>query len=497
MRTRSRGRLRRKAAVVLLVGSLLTLSFLGAVIIPLYSYPGVGWNEIIAAKEANPGVAMVVIINPDNGPGPSRDPAYVTGVDDLRAAGIIVLGYDHTSYAARSLLAVTADIDSYKDWYNLSGIFFDEMSSVPGNEGYYSLLNQYAKSVGLPFTVGNPGMDVPASYQGTMDVIVSYENQGVPGSASLASITDGMSKNNYAVIAYGVDTFNASAVSNIFDYANYVYVTNGTQPDPYGAVTGDLSKLVELIAGLGRAQTSANLTVRSVDGAGTPIVGLWTTVASANGTAVGSGYTPLTEPVSIGAVYTVSASNYGRFVFSHWSDGDTSPVTTLTLTQATTLTAYYGTSSSNTTTSSTSSSGSTGYSTSTTSSGRTTTTSPSNSASTTTTSHSASTTSSAPSSSTTSSGSSVTSTTSVVSSTAHTATTGSQASGAPAPYAYLIIVFLALGLISMWGASVLRGPRRRVAVPWAGEPANPNVEVCFPSGTSPMDFGAWLHRKTW
>jgi hypothetical protein len=341
VRVRSRSRIRKKVAIALLVGSLITISSLAAIIVPLYSYPGVDWNAIIAAKQANPGVSMVVIINPDNGPGLSQDPNYVTGVNNLRAAGVIVLGYDHTSYAARPLSVVIADVNSYKAWYNLSGIFFDEMSNVPGNENYYSTLNQYAKSVGLPFTVGNPGGTVPASFQGTMDVIVTYENQGVPGTASLASITGGLPKNTFAVIAYGVDSFNASAVSNIFDYANYVYVTNDTLPNPYGAVTGDFSKLVSLVAGLGKPQMTSTLNVLSVDSAGTPIVGLQTTIASTTGSTLDAGYTPLTYSAPSGSELLVSVANYGSFVFSHWSDGGTNPLRALEVTTSTTLTAYY------------------------------------------------------------------------------------------------------------------------------------------------------------
>ena len=350
-RERSRSRIRTRVLVAVLIASMVTVSFLAAILIPLYSYPGVDWTAIIQAKEANPSVAMVVIINPDNGPGASQDQNYVQGVNSLRSAGVVVLGYDHTSYAARPLSDVIADINSYKSWYNINGIFFDEMSNVPGNENYYSSLNHYTKSIGLNLTVGNPGSSIPASYIGTLDVIVTYENQGVPDSSSLASITNGMPKNDFAVIAYGADQFNASAVSNIFNYASYVYVTNNTLPNPYGALTGDFSKLVALLANPN--PTSVPLNVKSVNTAGTPIVGLLTSITSINGSAVASGNTPLTYSVNSGAGYVISVANYGGFVFNHWNDGSTNPVMTLTVTQGTTLTAYFRAAQTNTSTSST------------------------------------------------------------------------------------------------------------------------------------------------
>jgi Spherulation-specific family 4 len=338
-RVRSRSRIRTRTLVLIVVGSL-ALASLGALIIPLYTYPGVSWSAIISAKEANPSVPMVVIINPDNGPGASKDQNYVTGINNLRAAGVVVLGYDHTSWAGRPLATVEADINSYKSWYNVSGIFFDEMSNVPGNEGYYSTLNKYADSLGLNFTVGNPGGPAPASYLGTLDVIVTYENQGVPNSTYLASMTKGVPANHFAVIAYGVNVWNASAVSDVYNYASYVYVTNDTLPNPYGALSGDFSNMVSFLSN--PLPSSVPLTVKSVDASGIPIAGVYTVITSANGTTVASGDTPLTVSVSKGAGYLVSVANYGSFVFEHWDDGSTSATQGVTVTGGTTVTATYG-----------------------------------------------------------------------------------------------------------------------------------------------------------
>lgn len=208
------------------------------VIVPLYSYPGSDWDVVVQAKLAHPSVPIVVIINPSNGPGGSQDQNYVSGVEMLRSAGIIVLGYVHTSYAARSLSSDIADVNSYKAWYAVNGIFFDEMSNVPGNEAYYSSLSAYAKSVGLSLTFGNPGASVPASYVGTVDCIVIYESQGLPNSSSLAAWTLGMGKNNFAMIAYGVNQMDRSSMSNLSGHVAYVYLTDGSLPNPYGALPG-------------------------------------------------------------------------------------------------------------------------------------------------------------------------------------------------------------------------------------------------------------------
>src|SRR5579883_1192685 len=69
------------------------------VMIALYTYPGQTWDTVIQAKNANPAVPVVAIINPSNGPG-SYDPNYASGITSLKQAGIIVLGYVFTGYGS-------------------------------------------------------------------------------------------------------------------------------------------------------------------------------------------------------------------------------------------------------------------------------------------------------------------------------------------------------------------------------------------------------------
>lgn len=84
------------------------------VIVPLYAYPGPMWQGLIQAKQAHPSVPVIAIINPDNGPGSWQDPTILQGVRSLQAAGITVVGYVYTQYAARSLSSVESDINAYK-----------------------------------------------------------------------------------------------------------------------------------------------------------------------------------------------------------------------------------------------------------------------------------------------------------------------------------------------------------------------------------------------
>jgi hypothetical protein len=309
----------------------------------LYSYPGSSWNAIIQQKLAYPSVPITVIVNPDNGPGASKDPNYATWINNLRSAGVNVLGYVYTSYAGRGAGSVMADISTYKSWYAVNGMFLDEMSNMAVEESYYSALTSYAHSLGLSTVVGNPGASVPASFVGAVDVIVIYENAGMPSASSLGSSTMGLNKGGFATMSYGVSSLTPSSVSAVAAYAGYIYITNEGMPNPYSALPSYFAALVSDLKATSPAASS--LLIRSTDMSGNAVTGLWTTVTS-NGNVVASGYTPLTFNGTIGEQYTVSVSNYGQYLFNHWENGNENPSRTLTLTQSTTLTASYSTSAS-------------------------------------------------------------------------------------------------------------------------------------------------------
>ena len=88
--------------------------------VPAYFHPGPYWTQM---EQARP-VLQLVVMNPANGPGAASDSQYVSAVRAAQATGITVVGYVHTSYAARSLSAVESDVNAYYRWYGVNGIFF-------------------------------------------------------------------------------------------------------------------------------------------------------------------------------------------------------------------------------------------------------------------------------------------------------------------------------------------------------------------------------------
>lgn len=219
----------------------------GGTIVPLYTYPtDSSWSTIISVKDAHPNVPIVAIINPNSGPGSSKDINYVNGINNLRASGIIVIGYVYTSYATRSIPNVESDVNAYHSWYpNLNGIMFDEMSNVAGHEAYYSTLSQYVKSlVGFTYTVGNPGTDTIPSYVGTVDTITIYENSGLPPLSYLDGWHSNYPRSTWAVTVYNAPTLDQSFVTQAKNYVGYIYITNDNLPNPWDTLSVYFGTLV-------------------------------------------------------------------------------------------------------------------------------------------------------------------------------------------------------------------------------------------------------------
>ncbi|HEV2389309.1 MAG TPA: spherulation-specific family 4 protein, partial [Nitrososphaerales archaeon] len=353
-----------KAAVALITAALV-LSFIplaattrganaatapSGIMIPLYGYPTDGsWATVVQAKEAYPNVPFIAVINPGSGPGAAQDPNFVAGIASLQAAGVLVLGYVPTGYATSSysgISGVEAQVSAYSSWYHVNGIFFDEMSNVAGFESYYSTLNAYAKSLGMTYTVGNPGAMVPISYIGTLDTLIIYESGGLPSLPALAY--SGYGTNNFAVVSYGAAAPSQAYVTESSNYAAWVYFTDGNLPNPYATLPSYFTEEVAMLSAAAPAPATStttstaplksyNITVYSTDLNGSPISGLWTTVES-NGSLVASGFTPLSFPAALGASYKVCVANYSNYVFDHWADGSRSACVTISPARDTALT---------------------------------------------------------------------------------------------------------------------------------------------------------------
>jgi hypothetical protein len=187
-------------------------------VVPMYGWDA-GWEDIIDAQDENGGTEIIVVINPSNGAGGGKDSHWEDVADDLQDGGIDVVGYISTSYAGRSEGDIKDEIDNYYDWYDLDGVFLDEVS--PSDHDYYEDLSDYAEDPsGSQTVILNPGAQVPESYEDAADIIVVYENFGLPSSVD----SNGISESKLAALPHGGEP-SESKFKELSDEVGYLYVS--------------------------------------------------------------------------------------------------------------------------------------------------------------------------------------------------------------------------------------------------------------------------------
>ena len=218
-------------------------------IVPLYVDPNkstgqIIFNNLIAVHQANPSVPVIAIINPGSGPCYNGSCAangnYLTYIQSLQFAGIQVMGYVDTAYgnAAGGVPLSTAKsyMYDYKNWYGTNGIFLDEMDNVPGeSESYYTSLTSYGHSLGFSLIIGNPGTTTVSSYIGTVDMMIGYENGGLPSASNVYGDTIGIGgqRAQWGIIAFTVSSVpSISYLQGVSNDISWIYVTDAIGPPP-------------------------------------------------------------------------------------------------------------------------------------------------------------------------------------------------------------------------------------------------------------------------
>lgn len=220
----------------------------GCTIVPLYAYPtdGTTWADLATAAAAHPTVEVVAIINPDSGPGTMADPVFADGIAQLKAAGVVVVGYVATNYGDKSKFTINGETDDYEQFYPglLDGIFFDEMSSDLADVEDYSNIGAHAKGAVGSVTIGNPGTAVAIALLTTMERVVVYENPGLPSLTDVEMATMDAQPDKFALLPYGVGAFDATFVAGARAHARCIYVTDDVEPNPWDSLPPYLDALL-------------------------------------------------------------------------------------------------------------------------------------------------------------------------------------------------------------------------------------------------------------
>jgi hypothetical protein len=218
-------------------------SGMAGLIVPLYLHDGdPGWSALVAVKRAHPKLPILAVVNPADGVTRDTVPLLPEAVQRLDEVGVVTLGYVRTDYAARSENAINLELDRWRSQYPaLKGIFFDEMASGEGAYPYYGALSYGAKRRGFGLTVGNVGVAPEAGVFASMDVVVVYENGGMPTEAATAN------RDHVAMLAHSVAALDPASVRAAAARYGYLYVTEDVMPNPWDTLSRYAEALAELL----------------------------------------------------------------------------------------------------------------------------------------------------------------------------------------------------------------------------------------------------------
>ena len=240
-------------------------------LVPAYFYPtwwlptGSPWDQLNAAAATIP---IEAIMNPSSGPGAAFNSDYGVAVTELQAAGGKVIGYVPTFFGARAIEDVMADVQSYITWYNVDGIFLDQMTIQPGGLDYVALYNQI-KGLGAKLhVVGNPGEPFIQgdAYLSAADTLNIFEGPWTNSDPNQASFKLYPNRGPYTGLPLWFENVNRSQIANIVfavtsefvadlaflkavaTNAGYVYVTDEVLPNPYAGLPAYWAEEVQVMA---------------------------------------------------------------------------------------------------------------------------------------------------------------------------------------------------------------------------------------------------------
>lgn len=278
------------------------------IMVPAYFYPGPLW---ISMNQAAAQVPLTAIMNPNSGPGASKDPNYVSAVNALRNAGGKVIAYIHTSYGARPIAQVEAEVDAYLTWYAIDGFFVDEMSddTVTAHLNYYSSLYQYIKGKSATLSVtGNPGTNTAENYltlPAADNVVIFEDGSGYASFAPSSWVTNHLAR-QFTHILYSIPdaaTMKSDISLAASRNAGWVYVTDDGGSNPYDTLPSYWTTQVSFVQSLNQALPATKLKTTGFS-SGIPNL----QISGAPGTYEIQAATDLNHWTSLSVVYTSSGT---------------------------------------------------------------------------------------------------------------------------------------------------------------------------------------------
>jgi hypothetical protein len=229
-----------------------------SLLIPLYIYPTGGgieanWAQIILQAREHQGIQCYVVANPSSGPGTSTDGNYTDAIKKMQGAGVKVLGYVASTFAAKSLQNVKDEIASWVSLYpGVDGLFVDEVkyeaSLSDATKAYYQAIYSYARQARLYPVVGNPGCAVPEAYftNALFDICVVHEGDAWPTKAALSlyAYNTDYDRKRRAVLVYD-EAWSTASFKMCLKYVGSAYCNNTT--GPWDSISTNLAEQFQFI----------------------------------------------------------------------------------------------------------------------------------------------------------------------------------------------------------------------------------------------------------
>jgi hypothetical protein len=183
----------------------------------------------------------VMILNPASGPGTAPDPALRRAVSQATAAGSRVIGYIGTNYAQLAPAQARREVQDYRAWYHVRGIFLDQTPTEGSQQlGYYRDLGRYIRqAIGGAVIWINPGTVPDRSYLSVANVVMIFEGSYASYQRlTLPAWVDRYPPGRFAHTVYATPpAATASAVRLARDRnAGYLFFTPDAGSNPYGAL---------------------------------------------------------------------------------------------------------------------------------------------------------------------------------------------------------------------------------------------------------------------
>lgn len=267
-----------------LLAAVLCLSSLSAaptsglgLLVPAYFYPS-WWDPAVNLwddlADAAGQVPLVAIMNPNSGPGAGPNADYTREVDALRAAGGRVIGYVPTTYGARPIDQVLAEVDAYYAWYGLDGIYFDEVASAadPGLLAYYQACYDHLRSLdAAALVVLGQGTAADEPYVARSTQMIIHElDDGVSPFVQWQPdpYVSGHPADHFSVLAYNVadaDGMRAAVDHAVANNAGWVYFTDDTAANPWDSLPTYWAEEVDKVSGGGLPELTSLAALTSTD----------------------------------------------------------------------------------------------------------------------------------------------------------------------------------------------------------------------------------------